>query len=87
MITCPSCKNTLPDWTTTCQFCNTDVRAVARPKGTDDVPRYGGKLPDKVIWRIYYAVCGFWVLCGGLDLLWALSSKEPAYVSLAFGIF
>ncbi|MBS1724987.1 MAG: hypothetical protein JSS66_18765 [Armatimonadetes bacterium] len=87
MITCPNCKNSLPDWATSCQFCNADVRGIPRPKGSDDVPRHGGKLPDKTLWTIYYVLCAFWIVNGGANLILALTSKQPNYISLAFGVF
>ncbi len=98
MITCPNCKNTLPDWATTCQFCQTNVQNVPRPRGAgptdpDDVRPHGGKLPDKTIWSIYYSICALWILTGAANIWDAFrtgSSSGPnfiGYLFLAFGVF
>lgn len=64
MITCPNCKNTLPDWATACQFCHTDVRSIPRSKQPDDVQRYGHRLSTGTLNAIYYALATLWIVTG-----------------------
>lgn len=76
MIQCPQCKNTLPDWVNVCQFCQTDVSQVARSGVADDVGRHGGKLPDKTIWGLYYAISAMWLINGATTIIDALRPKK-----------
>ncbi|HWA84246.1 MAG TPA: hypothetical protein VG820_12455 [Fimbriimonadaceae bacterium] len=63
MISCPKCNATLPDWAQTCQFCQTDVKAVPRSKAV--APQKKGWTPAAPwIWPCYYAMCAFFVLEG-----------------------
>lgn len=96
MIVCPNCKNTLPDWVTSCQFCQADVRSVQRTPNKDDVERYSYKLPDKTLWSIYYALCIFWLIGGAWDIYEGIPRPKGGeagmlgfgdMLSLAFGTF
>lgn len=61
MITCPKCKNSLPDWAQTCQFCHTDLKGVARPVAVKKETSYYGQMA-KWVWPCYYAISGYIVL-------------------------
>ncbi len=79
MITCPKCKNTLPDWAQSCQFCHSDLKAVARPVTVKKEVSYYGQMA-KWVWPCYYAISGYIVfiavvlaaltlLAGPLDIM------------------
>jgi len=81
MIQCPKCANQLPDWSQVCQFCQADLKGVARPKPDPKTSparaSYTG--PAKWIWPTYYAISGYFVLGGILNLINVLVlMRKPA---------
>src|SRR5690348_10553140 len=98
MIQCPNCNATLPDWAQTCQFCQTDVKKVARPKVVVQQKK-GLKPAAPWIWPAYYAMCAFFVLEGIGGILETIIGSHAklagqeigltgvSYVSLAFDAF
>ena len=73
MITCPKCQSTLPDWATTCQFCQTDVGKVARPPAAVKPQRVYGYGPAPWVWVTYYLIAGWWALSGLYDVVVGLT--------------
>ncbi|MFZ4506656.1 MAG: hypothetical protein ACOYON_03045 [Fimbriimonas sp.] len=61
MIECPSCKQQLPEWAQTCQFCKADVSKIARPKSS---PKMGASGVPQSIWIAYYGIASYFVLTG-----------------------
>jgi hypothetical protein len=84
MIKCPRCSASLTDWAQTCQFCQTDVKAVARPVAPKPVDR-GYRAPTWV-WAFYYTIAGWWVFTGSLDVAASLGLFGPDYGSVLRGI-
>jgi len=75
MIQCPKCQQSLPDWSQICQFCQTDLKSVPRPKGSD--PNYARAQanfgqPAKWIWPAYYIISIYWVISGARTLIGAI---------------
>jgi len=75
MIQCPKCSQSLPDWSQVCQFCQTDLKGVSRPKDSDDGYRrstanYGE--PAKWIWPVYYIISIYWIISGSKTLISAI---------------
>ncbi|MBX3118021.1 MAG: hypothetical protein KF784_03080 [Fimbriimonadaceae bacterium] len=68
MITCPQCKNSLPDWAQSCQFCGSPLTNVPRPKVEKERRTNLGAIP-KWIWALYYTVCIYWLVEGTFDIL------------------
>ena len=64
MITCPKCKNTLPDWTQVCQFCQSDVSKLARPVQPQDRAIRGSSNTAAWIWPTYYFISTYFILIG-----------------------
>ncbi|MEZ0325814.1 MAG: hypothetical protein ACAH95_07895 [Fimbriimonas sp.] len=69
MITCPKCANSLPDWAQVCQFCQSDLKSVVRPKidpkSNNRAAAYG---PAKWVWPAYYLISGYYVVAGLADI-------------------
>ena len=87
MIQCPSCKNSLPDTFTRCQFCGADVTKVPRPVVTKVVkPSYQ---PDKWVWVAYFGIAGYWLIGGAMDIFRGIQSLNSAgffsYIGIGFG--
>ena len=63
MIHCPTCKATLPDAATRCQFCGAAVAPVGRP-----IPpaSRGAQPAGEFAWatKAYYGVAAFWAVAG-----------------------
>ena len=78
MMKCPKCQATLPDDSSSCQFCGaifgTPVRSSSsrspssRPSSNSDKP-----VNLKWVQPAYYAIAGWWVLSGLFQLVMALS--------------
>jgi len=85
MIQCPKCGNNLPDWSQSCQFCQTDLKNVARPKpAPGNYPRNQNLVQTAPwIWPTYYIIAGYWVLSGLKDVISAalLMSKSADNVA------
>lgn len=100
MINCPKCQATLPDWAQTCQFCQTDVKSVPRPKAPL-APKASLTTSSAPSWvpGAYYALCAFFILEGSFNIFQAImSTKEKfmgetigwtagTYISIVFGAF
>ncbi|MBS1708793.1 MAG: hypothetical protein JSS65_08755 [Armatimonadetes bacterium] len=76
MISCPKCKQTLPDFVTTCQFCGAQIQGVKQIQAVH-VDSDGFEHPDTTtgsglsgewVRRIYYGLGIFWLLTG----LWSI---------------
>jgi len=81
MIQCPKCQQSLPDWSQVCQFCQTDLKGVARPKTGDPannrpVANFGQ--PAKWIWPTYYAISIYWIISGAKTLISAIVTSMYA---------
>jgi len=65
-VTCPHCKNNLPAWAQTCQFCGAPLRGVGSHSGPI-VDTWN----DRPTWQeVGYIVCSvIFILIGGLELL------------------
>jgi hypothetical protein len=64
MIQCPKCANQLPDWAQNCQFCQTDLKGVARPKPDVKTMRPMMSGPAPWVWPAYYLSAGWFILNG-----------------------
>src|SRR5579862_3309113 len=66
-ITCPNCKQALPAWSQTCQFCGAPLQGVIRPMGAPIVDTWN----DRPTWQeVGYIVCSvIFILLGALSLL------------------
>ena len=69
MITCPSCGQTIPDSTDVCQFCHAQL---GPPAARPIERKTGHGMPANVVWGLYYAVSGYWVLSGVGNVIYAL---------------
>jgi hypothetical protein len=100
VISCPKCNATLPDWAQTCQFCQTDVRSIARPKPVTTEPRrIQAFVTPQWIWGAYYGLCVLFILEGGYDIAQPFIASHQkfmgqemgmgffSYISIAFGAF
>ncbi|AIE83392.1 hypothetical protein OP10G_0024 [Fimbriimonas ginsengisoli Gsoil 348] len=65
MIQCPNCAKSVPDWSKECQFCQADVKGVARPRKSDF---QRGTQIEKAAWirPALYVAAGYSIL-GGLQ--------------------
>lgn len=99
MITCPNCRQTLPDFVNQCQFCGADTRAVQRPAfqpvdddGFDQPDlRTGSGLSGEWVRRIYYGLGTMWIVTGvwgllDITLIGPAASKKPFEMSLLTGL-
>lgn len=85
MITCPKCNATLPDWAQTCQFCQADVKAVARPKPV--VQQKRGITPAASwIWPSYYAMCAFFALEGAAGIAQVFMDSHTKFMGQEMGL-
>jgi|SRR5579862_5239143 len=85
MISCPKCNATLPDWAQTCQFCQTDVTKVARPKPV--VQQKRNYMPvASWIWPCYYAMCAVFVLEGAGGILHTVASSHEKFMGQEIGL-
>lgn len=85
MITCPKCNATLPDWAQTCQFCQTDVKGVSRPKPV--VQQKKGLTPAASwIWPTYYAMCALFVLEGAAGVAQVFIDSHQKILGQEMGI-
>lgn len=70
MITCPKCAQSLPDWSQVCQFCQSDLKNVPRPK---PAPGQNSSRPlmqaAAWIWPAYYIISVYYVISGLMDVL------------------
>ena len=66
-VTCPNCKNNLPAWSQTCQFCGSPLKGVVRPAGAPIVDTWD----DKPTWQevCYIIVSVIFILLGGFEIL------------------
>src|ERR1044072_8274901 len=100
MITCPKCNATLPDWAQTCQFCQTDVKAVTRPAAPVGAkPSLTNSLSPSWVPGAYYALCAFFIIEGAYDIFeaFALTKQKvmgqtigwgfASYLGIAIGVF
>lgn len=71
MISCPKCKASLPDWATSCQFCQADTSKVSRPVEVAK-PKYKRELASW-IWPAYYIIAILWIVSGVGGILEALN--------------
>jgi len=84
-IVCPNCKQTLPFGAQICQFCKTDVRAVARPVIAQAKPVAMADSNWKIV--AYYVMGVWWILngllvtLGSAKILSALASGPGAIFS------
>lgn len=67
-LKCPKCSASLPDWSQVCQFCGADLKNVARPVRVTEKKRYKEFETPKWIWTCYYAIAGWWVISGLMDI-------------------
>lgn len=75
MIQCPKCQQSLPDWAQVCQFCQTDLKGVSRPKSTDPAyarPTSNYGQPAAWIWPTYYIISAYWIISGLKTLISAI---------------
>lgn len=86
MITCPNCKQTLPDFVVKCQFCGADTKSVPR-FGGQTVHADGFEEPDlktgsglSGLWvrRIYYGLGIFWLVMGLLSMVLVIISATSS---------
>ncbi|HLK16701.1 MAG TPA: zinc ribbon domain-containing protein [Fimbriimonadaceae bacterium] len=66
-VTCPNCKQSLPAWSQTCQFCGSPLKGVVRPMGAPIVDTW----TDRPTWQevCYIVVSVAFILNGGYELL------------------
>jgi hypothetical protein len=86
VITCPKCNATLPDWAQTCQFCQADVKAVARPVAPA-APKQSLTASTSPGWvaGAYYALCVFFLLEGAYDILRAVMITQEKVMGSVVG--
>ena len=85
MIACPKCNASLPDWTQTCQFCQTDVKSVARPKIVA-VQKKGYTPMHAWVWPAYYAMCAFFIIEGAGGILETIISSHQKFLGQEMGL-
>ena len=66
-VVCPNCKNNLPAWSQSCQFCGNPLKGVVRPAGAAIVDTWD----DKPTWQevCYIIVSIMFILNGALEIL------------------
>jgi hypothetical protein len=74
MIQCPKCSHQLPDWSQVCQFCQADLKGVARPKPDSKQMRPAMPGTAPWIWPAYYIVSAYFLLGGVADIIQAIIS-------------
>jgi len=90
-IKCPKCNATLPPTNRACQFCGTDVSHLTRGYvAQPEYKPYGGGLPKKWVFGLYYAISAYYVYQGlfsvvrGLGVFGKVSEMFSA-IYLVFG--
>jgi hypothetical protein len=74
VIQCPNCKQTLPDWQQTCQFCKADTKAVARPVKQRYAKSDQAFAVPKWVWTAYYGIAGYWIIESIFTILTTLNT-------------
>ena len=97
MIQCPNCKNTLPDWAQSCQFCQADVTKVPRLQGAAKPGAVAGGsghyVSHKFVWGLYYTIAVWWVVGGAIEVVEPFVTSQGgalsifSYAGIAFGAF
>lgn len=76
MIQCPKCNNSLPDWSQTCQFCQTDLKGVARPKAPQDKHQRSVFAPPVWVWPTYYVVFSIQLILNVIRVVMGIQIKN-----------
>ena len=90
-IKCPKCNATLPPTNRACQFCGTDVSHLTRGYvAQPEYKPYGGGLPKKWVFGLYYAISAYYVYQGLFSVLRGLGvfgkvSEMFSAIYLVFG--
>jgi hypothetical protein len=87
MISCPKCSATLPDWAQTCQFCQTDVQKVVRPK--PEVPQrrtLAMATTPQWVWGAYYGISVLFILQGGFEILNTILGSHRKFLGQEAGL-
>lgn len=84
MIQCPKCKQGLPDWVQSCQFCGADTKSVARPQVVTTKRAAPAGQPSW-IWPAYYAICLYFIVSGVAEIIQGVVGKEVSVFSIIVG--
>ncbi|CAN5406940.1 hypothetical protein BH11ARM1_BH11ARM1_12460 [soil metagenome] len=83
MVTCPKCSASLPDWTQTCQFCQTDVRLL--PRGVTAKKNIQYYEPAKWVKVAYNLISLYFVLSGALNVVATINSTHEKFMGEEIG--
>ncbi len=88
MIQCTKCGAKLPDWTPVCQFCQTDLSHVPRPKPDDPKARIKYYEPQPWVNVVYNLIAVYWVLNGIYRVLVGSGVLgEQSFALVIIGVF